>query len=143
MWISAFSGGSYGLSMPVKFLSSPARAFAYRPLTSRRSASASGVSTKTSKNSPSGDHSPDHVAFGAERRNEGGQHDQAGVGHQPRDFADSADILNAVGLGEAEVAVEAVADIVAVEQEGVAAAGRELLFNQIGDGRLARARKGR
>src|SRR5206468_6776273 len=28
MWISACSGGSYGLSMPVKFLSSPARALA-------------------------------------------------------------------------------------------------------------------
>ena len=42
-----------------------------------------------------------------------------GVGHQPRDLADAADVLDPVGLGEAEVAVEAVADIVAVEQEGV------------------------
>jgi len=38
--------------MPVKFLSSPRRALRYSPLTSRRSASASGVSMKTSKNSP-------------------------------------------------------------------------------------------
>ena len=82
-------------------------------------------------------------ALGPERRDEGGQHDQPGVGHQPRDFADPADVLDAVGLGEAEVAVEPVADIVAVEQEGVPPARDELLLDQIGDGRLARAATGR
>ena len=40
--------------MPVKFFSSPARAFLYRPFASRASASASGVSTKISMNSPGG-----------------------------------------------------------------------------------------
>ena len=39
--------------MPVKFFNSPRRAFLYRPLTSRDSATCSGVSTKTSMNSPS------------------------------------------------------------------------------------------
>ena len=62
-------------------------------------------------------------ALGAERRDEGDEHDQPGIGHQPRHFGDAADVLDAVGLGEAEIAVEAVADIVAVEDVGVAARG--------------------
>ncbi len=36
-------------------------------------------------------------------------------------LADAADVLHAVGVGEAEVLVEAVAHIVAVEQHGVVA----------------------
>ena len=55
------------------------------------------------------------------------QHDQAGVGHQPRHFADAADVLDAVGGGEAEVLVEAVAHVVAVEQRGMHAARVQLL----------------
>ena len=69
------------------------------------------------------------------------QHDQPGIGHQPGDFADAADVLDPVGLGEAEIVVEAVADIVAVEQIGVPALGQQLLLDQIGDGRLAGAGK--
>ena len=60
--------------------------------------------------------------LGAERRNERDEHDQPGVDHQLRHFGDAADVLDAVGLGEAEVLVEPVADVVAVEQVGVAAA---------------------
>ena len=44
--------------------------------------------------------------------------------HQLGDLADAADVLDAVGLGKAEIAVKAVADIVAVEQHGVVAASR-------------------
>src|SRR6185312_7405129 len=51
---SGFAGGSYGLSMPVKFFSWPERAFLYKPFTSRASATESGVSMNTSTNSPSG-----------------------------------------------------------------------------------------
>ena len=75
-------------------------------------------------------HLAHHVALGAERRDEGGQHDEAGVGHQPRDFADPADILDPVGLGEAEIAVETVADIVAIEQEGVPTDARPASFQR-------------
>ena len=32
------------------------------------------------------------------------EHDQPGVDHQPRDLGDAADVLDAVGVGEAEVA---------------------------------------
>ena len=44
------------------------------------------------------------LALAAERRDERDQHDQAGVDHQPRDLGDAADVLDAVGVGEAEVA---------------------------------------
>src|SRR5690606_13128918 len=50
---SGASGGSYGLSTPVKLASWPDRALRYSPFTSRDSATSSGVSTKTSTNSPS------------------------------------------------------------------------------------------
>ncbi len=46
--ISGFSGTSNGASTPVKFLISPALAFLYNPLTSLRSHSSIGVSTKIS-----------------------------------------------------------------------------------------------
>src|SRR3546814_21133536 len=57
------------------------------------------------------------------------------------DLADAADILDPVGLGEAEVAVEPVPDIVAVEQEAVAVHPVELFLDEVGDRRLARARQ--
>ena len=61
--------------------------------------------------------------------------------HQLRDLADAADVLDPVGLGEAEVAVEPVADIVAIEQHGVAAERKQLLVDDVGDRRLAGARQ--
>jgi hypothetical protein len=100
------------------------------------------VSTKTSTNSPQAAvRGP--AALGAERRDEGGQHDQAGVDHQLGDLGHPADVLDPVFLGEAEVLVQAVADVVAVQQIGVAAQGVQALFDQVGDGRLARARQAR
>ena len=61
--------------------------------------------------------------------------------HQLGDLADAADVLHPVGLGEAEVAVEPVADIVAVEQHGVMAGLMQPLLDDVGDGRLAGARE--
>lgn len=48
MWISGFSGASYGALMPVNSLISPARAFLYSPFGSRCSTTEMGASTKTS-----------------------------------------------------------------------------------------------
>src|SRR3954471_2925316 len=48
---SGFFGRWYGLSIPVKWVISPARALAYKPFGSRRSQSSSGVSQNTSKKS--------------------------------------------------------------------------------------------
>ena len=65
------------------------------------------------------------------------------IGHQLGHLGDAADVLDAVGVGEAQVAVEAVADVVAVEQVGVLAEREQPLLHQVGDGRLARARQAR
>ena len=99
----------------------------------------SGVSTKTSMNSPVADQLARHAPLGAERRDERDQHDQPGIDEQLGRLADAADVLHPVGIGEAEIAVEAVADIVAVEQIGVPALREQRALDQIGDGRLARA----
>ena len=64
------------------------------------------------------------LPLGPERRDEGAQHDQPGLGHQLGDFADAADIFDPVDFGEAEIAVEPMADIVAVEQDRVARRAR-------------------
>ena len=65
--------------------------------------------------------------------------DQPGIAHQLGDLADAADVLDAVGVGEAEIAVEPVPDIVAVEQHRVRAERQQLLFETVGDRRFAGA----
>ena len=60
-----------------------------------------------------------HAALGPEGRDEGHQNDQPGIEEQFGGLADAADILHPVGVGEAQVAVEAVADIVAIQQIGM------------------------
>lgn len=49
------------------------------------------------------------AAVGTERRDECRQRDQTGVGHQLGDLADTADVLLAVRITEAEVTAQAVA----------------------------------
>ena len=78
-----------------------------------------------------------HLPFRAERRNERTQHYQARIGHQARHLAHAADILHAVGIGEPQVAVQAVAHVVAVEQVSANAMRMQLLLKQIRDGGLA------
>ena len=84
-----------------------------------------------------------HAPLGAERRDEGNDDDQPGVGHQPRHFGDAADVLDAVLVGEAEIAVQPMANIVAVQDVGVAAGSVQLLLEKVGDRRLAGARQAR
>ena len=79
--------------------------------------------------------------FRAERRDERHQHDQAGIHHQPRDLGDAADVLDAVGFGEAQVLVETVPHVVAIEQIRVPAQRVQLLLDDVGDRRLAGARQ--
>ena len=68
---------------------------------------------------------PHRVAVGPVGAHERHERDEAGVGHQGRDVADAADVLGSVLGAEAEVAVEAVADVVAVEHVGRPAGGDE------------------
>src|SRR5678815_3923475 len=56
-----------------------------------------------------------HPPLRAERRDERHHDDQTGLHEQLRRLRHAADILHPVYIGESEVLVEAVADIVAVE----------------------------
>lgn len=86
---------------------------------------------------------PGQITVGAVRRDEGGDCDGGGVGEQLGDLADAADVLVAVLLGEAQVLVEAEADVVAVEAVGDQAEVQQVLLERGGDGGLARRREAR
>src|SRR3546814_5677472 len=62
-----------------------------------------------------GEHLARHLPLGTERRDEAHQHDQTGVDHQLGNLGHAADVLDAVLVGGTQVLVEAVADVVAVE----------------------------
>lgn len=81
---------------------------------------------------------PGEVPVGAVGGDEGGDCDGGGVGEELCDLADAADVLVAVALGEAEVLVEAEADVVAVEAVGGEAEVQEVLLESGGDGGLSR-----
>ncbi len=143
IWMSGSCGASYAESMPVKFSSLPSRALRYRPLGSRRSHSASGVSTKISMKSSARQTFARQLSLGAERRDERDQDDQSCIGHQPGRLDHAPDVLDAVGIGEAEIATEAVADIVAIQRISVSPEREQPLLDAVGDRRLARARQAR
>ena len=56
-------------------------------------------------------------------------HDQARIDHQLRDLRDAANVLDAVRVGEAEILVESVPHVVAVEQVRVTPQRIELRFS--------------
>jgi hypothetical protein len=128
--------------MPVNPLISPARAFLYRPLGSRSSQTSSGVSTKTSQKSmPSSlwiSRQKSRSFVGADEARE---RDDARVGEELAHLADAPDVLLAVLGAEAQVLVEAHADVVAVEAVGGDAGVDERLLEGDGDGALARAER--
>ena len=82
-----------------------------------------------------------HPPLVAERRDQRDQNDQPGIDEQLRHLGDAADVLHPVGIGEAQVAVQAVADVVAIQQVAVAASRRQPAFHPRGGGGLARPRK--
>ena len=73
------------------------------------------------------------------RRDEASDGNGAGVGKQFGHLGDAADVFLAVLRGEAEIFVEAEADVVAVETVGALAVGfaDQGLFESDGDGRFA------
>jgi hypothetical protein len=81
------------------------------------------------------------VAVGPIRRDEGRDGDDAGVGEELRDLADAPDVLGAILGREPEILVQAVPDVVAVEDVGADAALGEPLLEVDRDGGLARARE--
>ncbi len=80
-----------------------------------------------------------HPALALERGYERGEHDESGIGHEPCDFGDPTDVLDPIGVGEAEILVEPVADVVAVQQIGVTPVGEQLALDDVGDGGFARS----
>ena len=112
---SGASGSSYGLSMPVKPLISPRRAFPYRPFGIARFAGGeSGLhvhlieAARTRRGSR-----PRAVVV--ERRDERRDADEARVGEQRRHFADAPDVLLPVLRREAQIGIESAAHVVAVD----------------------------
>ena len=72
-------------------------------------------------NSSGADQFARHLPFGLEWRDKGDDRDQAGFDKELRYFRHAADILDPIGFGKAEVAIEAVPDVIAVEHERVLA----------------------
>jgi hypothetical protein len=99
------------------------------------------VSTKHLDELACGEQVARHAPLVAERRNEADEDDQAGIHHQLRHLGNAPDVFHPVRLGEAQVAIQAMANVVAVEQIGVLAVGVQALLQQIGDGRFARPRQ--
>ena len=71
------------------------------------------------------------------RTDETGYRYGRGIGEQFCDFGDAADVFGAVGRGEAEVLIEAEADVVAIEAVGGEGVLEEVLFEGGGDGGFA------
>lgn len=83
------------------------------------------------------------LAVGLVGRDEGRQGQAGRVGKQLGDLCDTADVLVARLLVEAEVLVQAEAHVVAVEAVGREAALQEVLLERFGNGGLARSRQAR
>ena len=81
------------------------------------------------------------LAVGGVGADQADERDRPRLGEQPGDVRGAADVLATRGLVEAEVAVEAVAQVVAVEQEGRLAGFDQALLDGGGDRRLAGARQ--
>jgi hypothetical protein len=75
--------------------------------------------------------------LGTQGGDECGKDDGAGFKKEFGDFADAAQIFGAVIETEAEVATEAVANIVAIEDEGSTTVGMQHLFNGVCQGGFA------
>ena len=73
------------------------------------------------------------------RTDEAGDGNGGAVGEEPGHFGDAPDVLVAVAFAEAEVLVEAEADVVAVEPVGGQVEVQQVLLQCGRDGRFARA----
>ena len=88
-----------------------------------------------------GGHLARQLAVLLQRADRGHQHDLAGVGEQGRDVRQPAQVLGAVGHREAEVGVEAVPQVVPVENVCGNALFEQLLLDEHRHRRLARSRQ--
>ncbi len=86
-----------------------------------------------------GHQGPGLVTVSAEGRNKGGQRDHPGIHKQLGHLADATDVLLPVGIGEAQVLAEAMADVVTIEHIGGQAAFKQHSVDGVGQGAFARA----
>src|SRR5262249_384448 len=84
---------------------------------------------------------PRLVAIGALRGDEGRHIDHAGMCEELGNLADAPDVLIAVRGREAQVLVQAMTHIVAIQHVGVHAALPQRLFERYGERRFARSRQ--
>ena len=75
------------------------------------------------------------------RRNETGQHNQSRVAHQFGNFRDAANIFNAIGVGKAKIFIQALANVVTVQNKCVFAALVQRDFQSVGNRAFPAARK--
>ena len=87
------------------------------------------------------DNLPGGPTLGPERRDKRNKHDEPRIHKQLRCLCHAPDILDPVCIREAKIAVEAMPDIIAVQQIGVTPRKRQLALHNIGNGGLARTRK--
>ena len=122
------AGASNGAEIPVKFLISPRRAFAYKPFTSLRSHSSMGVLTYTSRKSSF------PIIFAAISRMSLLGLIKAAIVIMPvstNNFGNlgyTADVLYAVGFRKAQIVIDAAADIVSVQNTAKQSAFMQLTF---------------
>ncbi len=125
--------------MPVKFLIMPRTGLGIEPLRVTPHALLERRVDMNLDELVGADKATNHIPLGPIGRNERADHDQSGIDHQLRDFARAPDIFDPISLGEAEVAVEAVSDVVAVQQHRMMRHREQLLLDEVGNGRLAGA----
>ena len=86
---------------------------------------------------------PDPIAVGSEWGDERRQHHHPPIDEQLGHLANAADVLGAVGVGEAQVLAEAMAHVVAIEHVAGEALFKQGRINRVGQGALAGAREAR
>ena len=80
------------------------------------------------------------VAVGLERRHKRREHHDARIEEQLAHFANAADVFFPVGIGEAQVFAEAVADVVAVQHVAGQTPLKQGPIDGVGQGAFARTR---
>jgi hypothetical protein len=74
------------------------------------------------------------LSFSPEWRNKRAQCNQAAICHQSGNFGHAANIFNAIGVSKAEIIIESVANVVAIQRISVATEIEQSLFDKVGDG---------
>ena len=82
-------------------------------------------------------------AVGSQRSDEGDERDVTRTGEEAGNGGGTTDAFGAVGGGEAEVAIERDAEVVAIDADDVTAGVEETTFDSFGDRRFARTGEAR